>query len=298
MSIFFLVLSLVVLIVAFVLPAKGDYVDFRVFKRIAKVISPIVMVVSILVAGFYIVPAGHRGVLVNAGAVGGVMGEGPHFVVPFYQRVELIEVRTQKEESKVAAASKDLQNVSTTIATNYHLEKNRVANLYQSVGPDFANKIIDPVVQESAKSVMANYTAEELIRVRSKVKTEIDAMITSRLAAYDIIVEANGVNLTNFDFSQEFNTAIEQKQVAQQSAEKSKYELQKAEIDAKTALAKATGEAQSNRIKATALNQSGGSKVLAREWIEKWDGRLPTVISGDSGMMFNMESLMKESQEK
>jgi regulator of protease activity HflC (stomatin/prohibitin superfamily) len=105
------------------------------------------------------------------------------------------------------------------------------------------------------------------------------------------------VSLTNFEFSDDFNKAIEQKQVAQQSAEKSKYELQKAEIDAKTAIARAEGEARSNRIKAEALNQNGGSKVLAREWIEKWDGHLPQV-STSGNLMFNIDSLMREANTK
>ena len=252
---------------------------------------------SIFFSAYFSVPAGHRGVLLNFGAVKGVMNEGIHFVTPFVQKVELMEVRTQKEEAKAAAASKDLQNVSTRVAINYHLNPLQVGDLYKNVGLDFAGRIIDPATQETVKAVVANYTAEELIRLRSKVKAEIDALLTQRLQSYNIVVEANGVSLTNFEFSDDFNKAIEQKQVAQQSAEKSKYELQKAEIDAKTAIARAEGEARSNRIKAEALNQNGGSKVLAREWIEKWDGHLPQV-STSGNLMINIDSLMREANTK
>ncbi len=283
--------------VGFVLPSKIDDSDLSGVKKWLKSGSFVLIILSVFGSAYYSVPAGYRGVLLNFGAVKGVMGEGVQFVIPFVQKVELMEVRTQKEEAQAAAASKDLQNVSTTVAINYHLNPLQVGNLYKNVGLDFATRIIDPATQETVKAVVANYTAEELIRLRSKIKNEIDTMLTERLKAYDIVVENNGVSLTNFEFSQDFNSAIEQKQVAQQSAEKSKYELQKAEIDAKTAIAIAEGEARSNKIKAEALNQNGGSKVLAREWIEKWDGHLPQVSSGGN-MMFNIDSLIKEANSK
>lgn len=298
---FIMLLATIALVVTFAFPKivnqDGDELDFDVTKRWIKLVSFVLIIFSIFGSAYYSVPAGYRGVLLNFGAVKGVMGEGVQFVMPFVQKVELMEVRTQKEEAKAAAASKDLQNVSTTVAINYHLNPLQVGNLYKNVGLDFASRIIDPATQETVKAVVANYTAEELIRLRSKIKTEIDTMLTERLKAYDIVVENNGVSLTNFEFSQDFNRAIEQKQVAQQSAEKSKYELQKAEIDAKTAIARAEGEARSNKIKAEALNQNGGSKVLAREWIEKWDGHLPQV-SSSGNMMFNIDSLIKEANSK
>jgi regulator of protease activity HflC (stomatin/prohibitin superfamily) len=294
---FIIFLATIALVVGFVLPLKIDDSDLSGVKKWIKSGSFVLIILSVFGSAYYSVPAGYRGVLLNFGAVKGVMGEGVQFVIPFVQKVELMEVRTQKEEARAAAASKDLQNVSTTVAINYHLNPLQVGNLYKNVGLDFATRIIDPATQETVKAVVANYTAEELIRLRSKIKNEIDTMLTERLKVYDIVVENNGVSLTNFEFSQDFNRAIEQKQVAQQSAEKSKYELQKAEIDAKTAIAIAEGEARSNRIKAEALNQNGGSKVLAREWIEKWDGHLPQV-SSNGNMMFNIDSLMKEANSK
>ena len=272
--------------------------EFGQFKTPARFVAVIGMLIAMINMGYYSVPAGYRGVLLQFGAVQGVMSEGIHFVVPIMQRVELMEVRTQKEEAIAAAASRDLQNVSTNVAINYHLNPSEVGNLYKNIGLEFASRIIDPATQETVKAVVANYTAEELIRLRSKVKSEIDTMLTSRLSTYNIVIEPNGVSLTNFEFSEDFNKAIEQKQVAQQSAEKSKYELQKAEIDAKTAIARAEGEAQANKIKATALNTLGGSKVLMREWIEKWNGVLPQVVTGGNGLMFNIDSMMKESTGK
>jgi len=256
------------------------------------------MIVGISSNGYYSVPAGYRGVLLQFGAVEGVLDEGAHFVMPFTQKVELMEVRTQKEEAQAAAASSDLQNVSARIAINYHLEPQGVGQLYKRVGPTYASRIIDPATQEVVKAVVANYTAEELVRDRANVKSKIDVGLSQRLAAYNIVVEPGGVSLTNFDFSDEFNKAIESKQVAQQTAEKQKYVLQQARMEAETAITKAKGEAEANRIKASALSSLGGSKVLAREWIDKWDGKLPTVASNGQGLMIDVRGLMDENKEE
>jgi len=175
-----LFLAIIALVVGFVMPSKDDD-DLSAIAKWLKSISLVLIILSVFGSAYFSVPAGYRGVLLNFGAVKGVMGEGVQFVIPFVQKVELMEVRTQKEEAKAAAASKDLQNVSTTVAINYHLNPLQVGNLYKNVGLDFASRIIDPATQETVKAVVANYTAEELIRLRSKIKNEIDTQISSFL---------------------------------------------------------------------------------------------------------------------
>jgi regulator of protease activity HflC (stomatin/prohibitin superfamily) len=221
-----------------------------------------------------------------------------HLVVPGVNQVVLLEVRTQKEVSQSTAASKDLQVVTANIALNFHINKEQAATLYQNVGTEYRARIIDPVVQESLKVVTARYTAEELIRLRDKVKNEVEKEITQRLGVYNISVEPMGVSITNFDFSEEFNKAIEQKQVAQQMAEKQKYVLQQAQLEAQTSITKAKGVAESGRINAQALQVQGGRLVLAREWIDKWDGKLPAVQGGSGsggGMILDLRDVMGEN---
>lgn len=238
-----------------------------------------------------IIPAGNRGILLRFGAVKGVLSEGMNFVTPFIDKVERIEVRTQKEQTDATAASRDLQTVKTTVAINYHLVPSKVGDLFKNVGNDFKIRIIDPAVQESLKQVTAKFTAEQLITQRTEVKAQVEAEITKRLGAYDILVEPMGVSITNFNFSDEFNQAIEQKQVAQQETEKQKYILAKAELERETAVTKAKGEAESVKIKALALQAAGGGKVLAREWIDKWDGKLPQV-AGNNNLMLDLKSMI------
>lgn len=294
---FLITLAILLLVCSAVLklvPTKDEYKNsLNKAAKSLKLVAGLFIVLGVFKSSYYSVPAGNRGILLQFGAVKGVLGEGAHFIAPFVQKVELMDVRTAKETAQAATSSKDLQDVSTTIAVNYHIEPSEVGNLYKTVGVNFASKIIDPATQETVKAVMANYTAKELVQLRSKVKTELDEQLTNRLKAYNIIVEPNGVSLTNFQFSKEFNDVIESSQVAQQLAIKANYELQKAEVDAKTAITEAKGEAEANRIKAGALNANGGEKVLAREWIQKWDGSVPTVSGGSSGFMINLSDLQK-----
>lgn len=296
MATIILILALVAIIAGFALPKKGELGDLSGAKRLVKVFGFSLLVIGAFFSSYRSVPAGSRGILLQFGAVAGVLGEGAHFIVPFTQSVTLMEVRTQKEEARASAASRDLQIVQANIAINYHVSPAAAGELFKKVGPDYAKRIIDPATQETVKAVVANYTAEELVRLRGDVKAKIDEGLTARLAKYNLVVEAGGVSLTNFDFSEEYNKAIERKQVAQQTAEQQKYELQRAELAAKTAVAEAKGKAEAARIEAEALNTQGGSKVLTKLWLERWDGKLPLLGGpGGGGMIVDVRSLLEAS---
>ena len=219
-------------------------------------------------------------------------------IIPYVNSVEMMEVRTQKETAENAsAASKDLQVVTTSLALNFHIYPSKVGDLYKRVGLEYRSRVIDPAVQESIKMVTAQFTAEQLIKNRAMVKEQVEAEITRRLMSYDIIVEPMGLSITNFAFSTDFESAIEAKQVAQQEAEKQKCVLQKADLERQTQVTKARGAAEAAKLNAAALQAQGGSKVLAREWIEKWDGHVPTVSgAGGGGVILDINSLMRPGQ--
>ena len=261
---------------------------------IARSIGVLLVAGGAIVNSAVIVPAGHRGVLLQWGAAVRSLDEGFHIVVPVMNQVVLLEVRTQKEESQATAASRDLQNVTTSLALNFRIDPSRVVELYRDVGAEYKVRVIDPAVQESLKTVTANYTAEELIKSRPKVKAEVEEEITRRLGKYNLLVEPSGLSITNFAFSEEFNRAIELKQVAQQQAEQQRYVLQKAELEKQTAVMIAQGKSEAAKLNAEALKVQGGSLVISREWIEKWDGRLPSVYGGGQGMIIDLGSLMKD----
>lgn len=296
----FVYLGIILIVISFMLRKlhkdTADSINLAPFAWSARVIALVMSVGGLMWASIVMVPAGYVGVKLKFMNVYGTMKPGFNLITPYINTVELLEIRTQKESSEATAASKDLQIVTTQLALNFHIDPSRAPKLFSRVGLDYKTRIIDPVVQESIKMVTAQYTAEELIKNRAAVKAEVESDITRRLRSYDIIVEPSGLSITNFNFSNEFNAAIEAKQVAQQEAEKQKYILQRAELERQTEVTKAKGASEAAKLNAQALQAQGGSKVLAREWIEKWDGHMPTVAGGSSSMMIDIASILRQGQ--
>lgn len=251
--------------------------------RLVTLVIIIALLAILALDSFVIVQPGHRGIVVQLGAVQpGVLNEGIHFKVPFLQDVVQSEVRVQKAQSDQTAASKDLQVVTTTVAVNYHLDPNAVAKLYQEVGLSYQERIVEPAIGEALKSVTAQYTAEELISKRPEVSARIKESLGNKLAQYHIVLDE--VNITEFRFSEEYNQAIEQKQIAEQQALKAELDLQRIEIEAQQKIEQAKAEAESLRLQKQEVTPE---LIKLREIeaelkaIEKWDGKLPSV-TGDA----------------
>lgn len=235
------------------------------------------------------VPVGFRGILLTWGGYDSTLIEGLHFINPVAQNLVLMEVRTALYQTKADSASSDLQTVETDIALNYHIIPSEAGNVYQKTGENFQEKIIAPAIQEAVKASTAKYSAEQLITKRDLVKQSIDDGIVERLKPFNITVDQ--VNIVNFKFSDQFNSAIEAKVTAEQNAltaqrnlEKIKFEAQQAvvtaqgEADAKLAIAKA--EAQSIQLQGEALRNN--PQVAQLRAVERWDGKLPTQMFGSS----------------
>jgi regulator of protease activity HflC (stomatin/prohibitin superfamily) len=245
------------------------------------------LAVGLFVAGLLVVianpvvyvPVGHRGITTRFGALTGeAKGEGIHFRIPFIEGNRNIEVRVQKEEVPATAASKDLQSVSSRVAVNYAVNPDRVVQLYQNVGDDYRVRLISPAIQESVKSVTARFTAEELITKRGEVSDQILNELRNRLTADGLIV--SDLNIVDFDFSASFNRAIEEKVTAEQNALAAKNKLEQIKYEAEQQIAAARGKAEAQRIEGAALNAN--PQVLELRAIEKWDGKLPTYMTGEN----------------
>jgi len=231
---------------------------------------------------FVIVGAGERGVVLNFGAVqDNVLGEGLHFRVPIMQKILKIDVRIHKSQTDAESVSKDLQDTKSTIAVNYHVAPDKVNKIYQSIGVEYKDRIIDPAVQEVVKAITARYTAVELITQREKIRSEIKDLLKQRLIAYDILVD--DFSIVNFRFSQQFEQAIESKQTAEQLALKAQRDLERIKIEAEQKIASAKAEAESLRLQkenVTAQLIQLRQIEASIKAIDKWDGRLPNVTSG------------------
>lgn len=253
------------------------------------------------------VPAGHTGVVVTLGKVStNTMSEGFHLKTPFIQSVVPVSNQIQVYEVDAPAVSKDLQTVSSRIAVNYRVQSAESAKIYQNIGGDYEAVVLTPAVQESVKSVTAQYTAEQLITERASVGEEIKEILQKKVAEYGLQIEK--FNIVNFDFSAEFNAAIEQKQVAEQNLLKTETEQKEAlviaEAEAKKKVIAAKAEADAITAKAQAqadanklVNDSLTELVLQDKMLEKWDGALPKVNGSDSSsLLLDVDAVTSEKQ--
>lgn len=259
-------------------------------KKTGKIIGLVVAAAAALVVVFSavsIVPAGCTGVVTTFGKVSdSVLTEGLHFKIPFAQDVITVSNKIQVYEADSDAVSKDLQSVSSKIAVNYRIKNDSSASVFKNIGADYQSVVLMPTVQESMKAVCAKYTAEQLITSRAQLGDEIKSELEKRLSDYGIQIEK--FNIVNFEFSKEFNDAIEAKQVAEQNLLKTKTEQQQAivvaeaeakkkvisaEADAKSIKTKATAQAQANKTLSASLNDN----LIKYQTIDKWDGVLPKV---------------------
>lgn len=260
--------------------------------KVKKVVIIAIIVLAVIILGFSsfaIVSPGHTGVVVTLGKVSDkVLEEGIHFKLPFIQSVEQIDNRVLKTEVESNAASKDLQTISSKVSINYRVNKSSSAEIYKNVGTDFTNVIVNPAIQECVKSIAAKYTAEQLITNRAIVSTEMEEAISHKINPYGLSIEV--FNIVNFDFSEEFNKAIEAKQTAQQSALKAEQDLARIKVEAEQTVEKAKAEAEAYKLK----NEQITDKVIMMEFIDKWNGELPKVAS-DAGALFDVSSYIGDN---
>ncbi len=252
-----------------------------------KIVIPVVILVFVAVVLFNavtIVGPGHTGVVVTLGKVNeGVLQEGVHLKVPFVQQVVSIDNRIRKLEVNTEAFSKDLQSVNTVLAINYRVDTKKSDSIYKNIGADYESVLVTPAVNEVLKAITARYTAEESVTNRQLISDGLVEGLNGKLN--DIGLYITDVNIIDFDFSEAFITAIEEKQVAQQ-------QLLKAETEKQTAITNAQAEAEAIKIKADAeaeanniVSKSLTDQVIENKKIEKWNGELPKVTGNTESLV-------------
>jgi regulator of protease activity HflC (stomatin/prohibitin superfamily) len=245
------------------------------------------VVIIVLWGTFVIIPAGHRGVCLWWGSVEQrIMGEGLNFKVPIAETVIKVDVKVQPHPFKqIDASSKEYQMVQMTGMMNFHIDPADVNDLYQKVGLDFADKVIDPAFNDFVKEVVPTYPIGEILPKREEIRKRAMTKLGENLSRYHIIVD--DIYFASIRFSPGYEGAIEAKQVAQQQVETQKQVLAQREIEAQQKVATAKGEAES--IQVVAQGQAKANDLLSRsispilvqyKSIEKWNGILPQVSGG------------------
>ena len=278
-----------VLMVALVLAiaiAVGVYVAFEKSK-LGILGGTLLFALVFIFESFTIVSPGHVGVQVTLGEVNHVaLSEGVHFVNPI-SSVRSVDVRLQRAELKNASAgTKDLQQVHTDIVVGFRLSGQKVPHIYKEFGLDVDSKVLGPAINEAFKAVTAKYTSEELITKRDEVSQGITQHISNKVAQFDITI--SNVSLVNFGFSAEYQKAIEAKVIAMQQKQKAEQDLERIKVEAASRIAQAEGEAKAIAIQASAIQSNGGAQYVQLQAIEKWDGKLPNTMLGNSTPFINV----------
>lgn len=263
--------------------------------KIVGIAVVLLFILIVLSGSIVVVEAGQTGVVLTFGKVSPiVLQEGIHLKVPFAQNVVMINNRIVKTEVTTEAFSKDLQTVSTVIAVNYHVNKSSSAEIYKEVGLGFEDVLVTPAINEVLKAVTANYTAQQLVSSRGDVSMLLDENLNTKLNEYGILVD--DLNIINWDFSEEYISAIEAKQVAEQNLIKTRTEQEQALVIANTEAQKQViaAQAEADKIALLAEATAGSNQTIAAslsdmliryETLQKWDGQLPQVTNGSDTLI-------------
>ena len=252
----------------------------------------LIFIIITLISSLTTVPTGFVGVKTRFGQVQDTtIQEGLNLKLPFVEKIVKMDCRTQKTEYTMEASSKDLQKISNfKVAINYNVSKETANQLYKEVGVDYKSVIVEPAIQEAMKATIANYTAEELITKRNEVSAFALNSLFDKLQ--DKGIQLTSLNILDLSFSEEFDKAVEEKQIVEQETQKAQYELEKAKVENEKKIENAKAEAEvmkQQNLQITEqylrLKEIENQKAM----IDKWTGNLPNTMLSDSiSSIFNI----------
>jgi regulator of protease activity HflC (stomatin/prohibitin superfamily) len=251
--------------------------------KIAAKITLITLAVSLSGCGIHTVGTGHRGIKTRFGNVEGPpLTEGLWFVNPITTSIHEMDVRIQRWDGDTEAYTRDVQEAKVKFTLNYKLRPEAAADIYRTVGEDWSGKLVGQQVYQHLKDVIGQWDAVDLIANRQKANDQALAAISTALGNSSI--DVTGFSITDFEFSPAFNAAVEAKVIAQQRAQEAQNRTEQIKQEAQQKVIAATAEAQSMKIRADALTQN--PKLVSWEAVQKWDGKLPVNMYGQTAIPF------------
>ncbi|KAJ3089527.1 Prohibitin-1, subunit of the prohibitin complex (Phb1p-Phb2p) [Quaeritorhiza haematococci] len=233
-------------------------------ETLARWAVPVGAIFSGLQYSMYNVEGGHRAVIFDRarGIIPKVVSEGTHFLIPWWQRAFIFDVRTKPRNISTTTSSRDMQTVSLTLRLLHRPDYEKLPLIYQSLGLDYDDRVLPSIGNEVLKAIIAQFNPEELITQREVVSQRIREDLMKRAGEFNIILE--DVSITHLTFGKEFTNAVEAKQIAQQEAERARYVVEKAEQEKLAAIIRAEGESQAADLISTALQKAGPGHVELR----------------------------------
>ena len=236
--------------------------------KIAKIVSGVFIAFIAIMSSFSIIETGERGGVLRLGEYKYTMNEGLNFKAPFIDSVYKMQIRDRSYNSDVEVSSKDMQTIKISSSLVYSLDSQKVGDIYRRYGNNIESTIIKPTVAEVINATIAQYPIEEFVSKRDEISKRIMGTIQTRLS--DIGIDIKSFLITNHDFSDDYNKAIEQKKIAEQAAITAEYNKQKAQLDS-----------EANKYR----NEGLSKYVLMEKFLDKWDGHMPKVLTGNDGNM-------------
>ncbi|KAH7623421.1 putative Prohibitin-6, mitochondrial [Nannochloris sp. 'desiccata'] len=236
------------------------------------------------------VEGGHRAIVFNrlGGIKDEVYEEGTHIMVPWFERPIIFDVRARPNVIQSTSGSRDLQMVNIGLRVLTRPMPSKLPEIYRTLGTDFAERVLPSIIQETLKSVVAQYNASQLLTMREIVSRDIRRILTQRAQNFHIVLD--DVSITNLTFSREYTGAVEAKQVAQQDAERSKFIVEKALQDKQSAIIRAQGEAQSATLIGQAVQKNPAFLTLRK--IEAAREIASTVSASANRVYLSADSLL------
>ena len=226
-----------------------------------------------------IVGVGERGVKVTLGQTSPVaLEEGVHFVMPFISTVKKMNVKTVKSNIATMAQSKDIQQARIVYVVNYNLQPENAPKMWRTVGRDYVSVVVMPTVEGIVKDTIGKWNAQDIVANREKVASEVLFKLNEKLGPKYINV--SDFQITEIQYSQAFEQAIESKVTAEQEALKAKHKTVQVQEEARQKIIASEAEAKSMAIRAQALTQN--KNLVEYEAVQKWDGKLPQYMMGNS----------------
>lgn len=255
----------------------------KIFKI---VVTLLVLVILTIIVNPIVVSAGNVGVKVTLGKVDDtVYKSGLYFYIPVISSIKEMDVRTIRKNGDAETYTKDIQQAKIQYVVNYHLDQLKASEVYRDIGEDWEEKIVPQAVESKIKSVIGTWEAVELIENRQKAVDDITEKLKVFLSERNIIVDS--FQITNIDYTSDFEKAVEDKVTAIQKAAEAKNKTVQVQEEANQRIISAEAEAKSMRIRSEALSQN--QNLVQYEAVQKWDGKLPTYMLGDSTPFINVK---------
>lgn len=262
-------------------------------------------------ASVVVVSAGERAVVFDnfRGVLPEVRSEGMTFVLPFVQKAVRYDVRTQtynlgtndanpnsqgNSEAAIEARTKDGQTVQVELSVRFQVNAEQLWKMHKEVGQDYLNKIIIPEVRSVVRTIVAQFDVMEVYSAkRLLIQGQMEKSLAHTFEKY--YLRLNEILIRNTVFSEEFQKAIEAKQVALQEAQRMDYVLQKESQEKKRKIIEAEGDAQSIRIRGQAL--AANPRLIQYEYVQKLTPGIKGVIT-DQKTIMNFTGLFDDKAEK